>query len=269
MDTKMQPLTSAVKPGWTVTVDGKKVSVNEMVAIENLKFGRLTYGKNPAGNYDSWAFHENGGGGSVTILFTIAQGQLFVGVVLEQRPFQADEPVLNVIRGFLDPGETHLVAAARETEEEAGISIPLIDLGGGGNPNSTFFETWGEGEGVHFWGGHVSSDTLKMSEENGVYVFDSELVQPANKDGKPDKTGEKILGSQFIPWNQAAVLGDLFSRGAVSGLMSYLDKSRVMSATFGEFDPEIARFIELRQSNPAMATAMLNLVDMAGAKTKK
>jgi len=162
--TRIEALTADTKRGWTVIVERDDGSLVELsgfsrLTLVNPRFGAVNYGKSPSGVFDQWAFHEAGGGGSVIVPFVrLATGEIFVGLLRESRPLQSDNPVLNVPRGMLDPGEDHLQAAKREFEEETGISgVSVFPLDGEPvNPNSTFFETWGKtpggsAEGLHFF----------------------------------------------------------------------------------------------------------------------
>lgn len=222
--TKIEPLNEGVKPGWRLLVDGGPVEVEEMAVLINDRLGTLIYGKSPSGEYDQWAFHEAGGGGSVIVPYSIIDNQIFIGVVTQGRPLQSDRPVANVPRGFMDPDKSHFQAASSELAEEMGLDIPVIDLGGeGGNPNNAFFETWGENEGVKFWAVKVPADKL-VAGENGQYGFKPGAVQPI----EGDKMAERILGSKFIPLAEAGKLGDMMTLSGITRLLNYLvDKKEI------------------------------------------
>lgn len=221
--TKIEKLNDGIKPGWKLLVDDQVVKVDRMAVLINDKLGTLTYGKSPSGEYDQWAFHETGGGGSVIIPYSIVDNRLLIGVVTQVRPLQSGEPVANVSRGFMDPDKSHFQAASSELAEEMGLNIPVIDLGGeGGNPNSAFFETWGENEGVKFWAVKVPADKLVAGE--GEYGFKPGVVKPM----EGDKMAERILGSKFIPLAEAGKLGDMMTLSAITRLLNYLvDKDQI------------------------------------------
>ncbi|MFA6130839.1 MAG: NUDIX domain-containing protein [Patescibacteria group bacterium] len=115
------PITEGMKCGWTVTIDGV-VTVVSQIVLES-PMGRLEYGRRPEG-YDGWAFAEKGGGGSCTIPYSHdPEGQLWLGLILENRANMGGERWC-VVGGFKDPNETHKQAAAREALEETGFKMP-------------------------------------------------------------------------------------------------------------------------------------------------
>ncbi|OGD42088.1 hypothetical protein A2193_03355 [Candidatus Azambacteria bacterium RIFOXYA1_FULL_42_37] len=226
--TKIERLDEGIRHGWKLLVDGQPVEVNEMAVLVNDRLGTLIYGKSPSGEYDQWAFHEVGGGGSVIIPYSMIDNQLFIGVVTQTRPLQSGEPVANVPRGFMDPDKSHFQAASSELAEEMGLDIPVIDLGGeGGNPNNAFFETWGENEGVNFWAVKVPADKLVGGE--GEYGFKPGVVKPV----EGDKMAERILGSKFIPLAEAGKLGDMMTTSAVTRLLNHLVDKGEITIFFG------------------------------------
>jgi len=226
--TKIERLDEGIRHGWKLLVDGQPVEVNEMAVLVNDRLGTLIYGKSPSGEYDQWAFHEVGGGGSVIIPYSMIDNQLFIGVVTQTRPLQSGEPVANVPRGFMDPDKSHFQAASSELAEEMGLDIPVIDLGGeGGNPNNAFFETWGENEGVNFWAVKVPADKLVAGE--GEYGFKPGVVKPV----EGDKMAERILGSKFIPLAEAGKLGDMMTTSAVTRLLNHLVDKGEITIFFG------------------------------------
>lgn len=226
--TKIEKLHEGIKPGWRLLVDGEPVEVNKMAVLINDRLGTLTYGKSPSGEYDQWAFHEAGGGGSAIVPYSIVDNQLFIGVVTQGRPLQSDRLVANVPRGFMDPGKSHFQAASSELAEEMGLDIPVIDLGGeGGNPNNAFFETWGENEGVKFWAVKVPADKL-IAGEGGQYGFKPGAVQPV----EGDKMAERILGSKFITLIEAGKLGDMMTTSGITRLLNYLVDQKQITIFF-------------------------------------
>jgi len=216
MNSKIQFIPKGMNRGWQVLVNGQPYAGHvEMLQLDNPSYGTLTYGKNPAGNYDSWAFHEVGGGGSVIIPFVLIQNEIWIGVVQQVRPLQSAQPVLNVPRGFLDPNEKHFEAAVRETDEEVGFSqgSRIFQLPGKPvNPNSAFFETWGKDEGVEFFAIEILHDEIQPG-EGETWIVKPGILKPV------DKAAEGILKSIFIPWGQAALLGDAFTRCGVVALL--------------------------------------------------
>jgi 8-oxo-dGTP pyrophosphatase MutT (NUDIX family) len=221
LPTLLEAIQEGMSRGWTLLLDGKPVADVSSLVLFNPRFGSLFYGKSPSGNYDQWSFHEVGGGGAVNMPYSIIEGNLYVGVVEQNRPLQDKvQPILNVPRGFMDPEETHFETAVREVEEEAGVQgakrKTTLLPGVSGNPNNAFFETWGDGEGVAFYCLEIVLDELKKSDEDDYYVLNEKVVTPVSK------AAEGIMGSRFIPWTEAAKLGDMMTLSALSRLLVYL-----------------------------------------------
>lgn len=210
------------KRGWKVEVNGVEVAEVSRVSISNPKFGVLEYGSDPAG-YDRWGFHENGGGGSVVVPYSLIEGELYIGVVEQVRVNQGGA-VLNIPRGFLHAGETHFRAARREFVEETSHTPQKNDVfrfeGRSMNPNSAFFETIGPDEGVQAFGLRISHEVLERRLDGG-YRFRPGMLQadPASKDLK---LAEQILGCAFITAATALQLGDMFTVAGVGRLLGHL-----------------------------------------------
>ncbi len=213
------------KRGWQLVINGQLIEEVSSLYLFNERFGLFKYGWNPAG-YDAMGFHEIGGGGAVTVPYTIDDGNLYVGVVLEDRIFQGGM-VQNVPRGFLDAGERHFQTALRETMEEVGFQPEqrLYRLNGQNvNPNSTFFVTTGEGEGVKFHAFHVSRRELEFMDTR--FQFNSRVLTPLSKGA------QKIFQSLFMHWQEAMELADGFTRGIVGTLISRLAIQGVCKVSF-------------------------------------
>lgn len=198
------------KAGWKIIVDGNEITARELELQS--RYGTLRWGFN--GSYDQWGFEEPGGGGSVLVPYSLVSGVLHIGCVRQPRPFQSVEPVWNVPRGFLEPGETHFQTAAREGGEELGFgdSERIFALPGQpGNPNSTFFVTLAGG--VRYFAVRFSEKELTQVQDG--FVFDKGVVKPVSKDA------ERIMGCEFFPWYQVAQLGDQFSNTAVARLLAW------------------------------------------------
>ena len=217
--------------GWEIQVNGEVVDgpVADAVFAQKKMGIEVQYGKRPEG-YDGVIVRELGGGGAVTIPYMVdKQGEIFVGVVEENRPLLGGK-VLNVPRGFLDKGETHKDAASRELAEETGyraLGARVIKLVQGLNPNSTYFDTSrSEEEGVSIFAVRVEPEELELiQDENGadVYVFPAHVREQA----EGDKPAERILGSRFIPVAEAATSRDMFTSAATGQLMTALFTGKV------------------------------------------
>jgi len=199
--------------GWKLIVDGKEVSAREVEL--GSKFGLLRWAKTAIG-YDSWGFEEPGGGGTVLVPFVrTSAGELLIGVVEQMRPFQSERLVMNLPRGFLEPGNSHFESAVAElTEEFAVVSGERVFLlpGEPGNPNSTFFVTLGAEQGVRYYGVQFSSQEIEF--ENGSCRLSSSVIKPVTP------AAEKIIGCLFVPWKVAATIGDQFTNCGVARLMA-------------------------------------------------
>lgn len=216
-------LPSDKQPGWKLFIDGRE-TVATFLELAS-RFGLFRWGYN--GAYDTWGFEEPGGGGSVLVPYFIDEkGLLWVGVVKQPRPFQSEEPVLNLPRGFLDPGQSHFQAAITEGAEEIGLQeqqrVFLLD-GDPGNPNNTFFvtagrNTSGELNGIRFYGVRFNFSEM-VPEGRQTYKFGDGVVQPVTKDA------ERIMGCNFIPWTQAARLGCMMTNAGVARLVGMQARS--------------------------------------------
>ncbi|KYF77089.1 hypothetical protein BE20_07160 [Sorangium cellulosum] len=204
---------------WCVAVNGEQQTDVLYLVLDHPSFGTLTYGLT-AGGHDGWTFHERGGGGSVILPFCRSQGELIVGLVEQERPLQGKR-VLNAPRGFLECAEGHAVAAARELMEEMGFDAAALALtrlpGAPANPNSTFFETLGPGEGVHFFALEIP-ETL-LTEDRGHRTFVASVIA-TDQGARRSRLAEQIGAAVFIPWYEAAMLGDMFTNAAVARLLA-------------------------------------------------
>ena len=219
------PAEKQAKRGWKVEIDGKPVGHVEKISITHPSFGELAYGLTPPG-YDGWSFCEHGGGGAVIVPYCITRGRLFIGLVEQQRHNQGGK-VLNVPRGFLSPGETHFQAAAREFTEETSLAVvpsSVTALSGVPlNPNSAFFETAGEGDGVKCYAVNVDESLLCAAESSGRLAFRAGVLK-ADAASKQAKLAEQILGCVFVPVADAARVGDMFTVAVVARLAASLGR---------------------------------------------
>lgn len=219
------------KRGWKLEVNGKEFEAPvENVRLFNSRMGvEVQYGQRPEG-YDGFVLKEPGGGGAVTIPYYVQEGNVYIGVVEEARPTCTDgtsEMVLNVPRGFLNPGETHFETAKRELAEEAGyqpLEKRIVQLNGEAlNPNSTFFVT-GKDKGVRMFGVQVHDFEVSMAKSSDDLVerefqFDKEIIKPTSR------MGERIGRSKFIHWTKAASQIDMFTAAGVARILATTQSS--------------------------------------------
>jgi ADP-ribose pyrophosphatase YjhB (NUDIX family) len=208
----LEPLQPTTSRGWSARING--VDLPELLELElrSPRFGSLRYGLSMLG-YDTWNFHEVGGGGAVIAPYSVLDNELFVGVVQQVRPNQFGE-VWNLPRGFLDNGELHAAAAVRELREETGLLAHAFLLPGEPvNPNSAFFVT-APGEGVRFYAAQVPAERARR-----------DVLGPGQITLPLTAQEEGISTLRFIPWQQAMSLADMFTVAGVGRLLAYLRAS--------------------------------------------
>jgi len=207
---------------WTLEIDtggGLKMVKNvRRMRLYNDSFGDLTYGKTPDG-YDSWSFHQRGGGGAVTIPFAIINNQVYFGLIWQKRHNQGGF-VWNSPGGFLGFGEKHDDAAKTQLIDETGFSADdrIFSLEGElANPNRAFFKTWVSGEGEKFYAIEVKAGELELEPEHkGAFCFKKELLKEL------PKTAEVIGKCVFFPWPFPVMVGDEYTIVVVARLLPYL-----------------------------------------------
>ena len=207
--------------GWKLFVNKKEIPDVESALLVNEKMGiEVPYGLTPAG-YDCISIHTPGGGGSVIVPFSVHEGEVLIGMVFQNR-FNQGGNVWNLPRGFLNPGETHIHAAKREFIEETGIDnekfdFPVVHLNGPLNPDSAWFQTDKEGEGVKFFSVLIPSELL-FRETDGTYKW----TFGEDKAAKAEKRAEAIFKCRFFPWKDAMHVSDMFTCAGVGRLITYL-----------------------------------------------
>lgn len=219
METLMKeiPENMQEKRGWEVEIDDVVLEKVKKISLFNPNIGLLVYGMTPGG-YDGWSFHENGGGGAITIPYTVINGKLYVGMIEQERHNQGGK-VWNVPRGFIDPGETHFKAMQREFQEEVGLFPDRMVKNLKGellNPNSAFFETPLSNEGGKFFAMEIDPDQLTKYKDTDSYSFNGDVLEPVSK------IAELIFGSRFFPWREATRVGDMYTCGIISRLLACL-----------------------------------------------
>lgn len=195
---------------WAIEIDGTEVSASSL-SLDHPQIGRVVYGPSEYG-YDTWRFTERFGG-VVVAPFVVLDSVLAVGLVRQHRANQGGW-VWNCPRGFIDEHEDDATAASRELVEETGIRAPIFGLNGEpANPNSAFFATLGARTGVRFFATEISATDVRASNtDRWEYVRERERV----------REGEHIRDFQFFPWQQSAMISDMFTNAVVARLLSWL-----------------------------------------------
>lgn len=222
----INPIPKDMKRSWTVILNGEVIDDVESLVIEHPNFGSVRYGLRPEG-YDGWLAYQPGGGGSVAMPYLIKDRRLYVGVVEEKRE-PAGGIVLNVPRGYIDPGETHLQAAVRETSEETGFNAAsrMVAISAGTNIDNSIFVAK-DGDGVHYFAFEVFEEEVEYNGSYNVptFKFKGDL-QP--KTG----IGEKIHKCIFFPYDWCVNLNDQFTLTGLSKLEKYLRVEKGLTNLF-------------------------------------
>ena len=115
------PVPGDKDPKFTIEIVKDPEADRVSMVIMKSPFGTLSYGWRLEGNgFDGWIWEETGGGGAITLPYFYLGRQLFVGLIKENRLNMGGE-ALCILGGFIDPGESHKKAQAREAQEEAGL----------------------------------------------------------------------------------------------------------------------------------------------------
>jgi ADP-ribose pyrophosphatase YjhB (NUDIX family) len=209
--------------GWNIAIfdrHGNALTTDQigLVVAHNPKMGvSIGYGMTRS-KYDGFLIRETGGGGSVTAMYAIINGHVYVGV-LEQDRFTQGGKILNCARGYRNPGESAFGTAVREFKEETGLQLPALmtyELKGSPvNPNSAHYMTAEDGEGVRFYACRLPLEIIEL--RGGEYRIKQSVIDRASEE---DRRKEGIFGIKLIPWQKAMLLQDGFSVIATARLIT-------------------------------------------------
>ncbi len=215
---KLVPLPPDAKRGWDVRIDGELVRPG-IIVVESV-YGVLTVGQHPRG-FMTFAFAEEGGGGAVTLPFAWSpQGELLVGLLLEDRPNMGGE-VWCIAGGFVAPGESHADAQVRRVGDETGLDTArAFRLEGlGTNANRAFFVADAATEGVIADGLERPYGWLAPDADGGrLKSAPSAATEAGVNLGKAGNV-------RFFPWEDAVLAtADGLARSAIAQLLAGLKK---------------------------------------------
>lgn len=213
-DTPIKPIPTdrQAHRSWRVEIDGKTVSPVSHLRLTSPQFGTVSYGQTPGG-YDSWSYAEPLGGVVIVPFIATPDGPL-IGLLDEYRP-NLGGWTQNLPRGFVDAGESNESAALREFREETGHPLTHCDAlpGGLANPNSAFWTTPGNDQGIAFFAAEIArADTLER---------DGALVLARTPPSQGSAGAEQTRALRFVPWRQAVLVRDMFTLAGVARLLAW------------------------------------------------
>ncbi len=193
--TPLKDIKNSLSRDWTLKIDGKEVPGVKSVELSNPSCGTLIYGEHPEG-YDTWFFHENGGGGEIAILyFKDSVGLLHISLIKENR-INMDGENYCAIGGFFDPKDTNKeFAIHRETKEETGLETKLEKLPGlvVNTNRAVFITNADEGQGLSCYSAEISlSDVERDHKDKNLYRFKNHITD--------NPKTQRTRNIRFVPW---------------------------------------------------------------------
>jgi hypothetical protein len=211
---KIVPLDDPAKRSWIVKFDGKELTAQpNLVEIEDEMRGKITIGQWPQG-FHGWAFDPHTDG-TVTIPWSRSPaGELYVGLIHEQRSNMGPEKIWCPLGGSVERGESFRDAEKRESMEEGGldtsgsVSLPGLPINA---DRAYYIQNPHKGEGLHVFGLEIPFMMLEPD--------DSEILRP--RAGTIVSTRESEL--RFMPWKKATALSaDGVALAGIARLLSVL-----------------------------------------------
>ncbi len=216
------PITESTHHEWDVELDFGR-GLKKFTGFARARFVNQTrdiafnLAKSPDGNYSNVT--RVGGGGAVTVLFTIDNAsQLWLGGVMQMRRNISDKPVFNLIRGYKEPNEDNLSTALHEAIDESGredLMYPIRMRGETLNADSAMNDSV-NGGGVDFFRIEVPFEALVKNEDGTLRFNTTGLTDKQRKEG--------IYQVVFIRGNlnKVAHLTDAFTIVGLARLISDL-----------------------------------------------
>lgn len=196
MSFEMRPIPDGMDvKDWSFELNGQEVRATHF-RLSHPVIGTVEFGLRPEG-FLGWVFQTTG---SVTLPYAIAaNGRLLIGLLPERRANLGEGESLNIIGGYVDPGETNTQTQRREAEEEAGLGnfegreargVPVS------NQRSHNVADWLKDEGcVHIYYIRVPLDRV-FAANDGTY-----RIAPLPSDD-PERM-KKIFSTVLMPFRQA------------------------------------------------------------------
>lgn len=216
MSFKMTVLPIGHKPGWKLSIGGRCIPVDGLIKLTS-KWGTLTYGMRPEG-FDGWVYRI--APTVVTLPFTYTpEGEILVGLFLERRPNLSSKPVLCVMGGFVESGESCEKAQRRESDEEGGMETgeaKKVD-GVGSVPDRLLYECdVNNGGGVSCYLLRIAYEDLGFPNNTAAHY---RILIESSAYHLPKRKPEFTL--VFLPWRQAVKESpDALARAAIAQLLS-------------------------------------------------
>lgn len=221
---------SQAKRGWEVYLNDELVDfpIRSIRLVQTRMGVTAEYAMGPQ-KYDQIVLKEPGGGGAITVPYLVdPEGQIFIGMVHQYRPLIGGV-IPNAPRGFFDPNNdaNHSETAENELGQETNLremGKRIVPLAHGINPNTAFSDTSatlpdGSPAGISTFAVRLETDEVVLShKEDGTpyYRFPDDISEEA----KGHKVAEDIVGSEFVPLEEAMKTNDGMTKMAVGDLFT-------------------------------------------------
>jgi len=237
MDAEIKKIITPIPPElpkerrWSVKVNGEEIKDVNFVELHNPKVHTVWYGLHPSGEWAGIGLRTHGGGGVALIPFFEYNGEIFIGLIKQNRPYQDQEsPVLNIPRNHCRPEEDHAAAAQRIYSDffEPALKRLRVDyrseifpLGFPVNKDSALFITY-PGDGVYIYGAQISADFGAVLGE----IKDPKRVMLIVGMNNFDIVNHGLVSDLvqdvcFVHWTSVLQLADGYTNTAVARLLAH------------------------------------------------